>query len=122
MTNRKDSWNEKEDLLLAETVLRHMRLGDTMENAFIETAKQLGRTKTACSVRWSTALKERYEMAIELAKKTIKSQPKVLKEPPTPSLPKAKEETRQNHTKEKEIDEIDQDLEQAVKVIYIKTT
>ena len=117
MTNRKDSWNEKEDLLLAETVLRYMRLGNTMEKAFIETAKQLGRTKTACSVRWNTALRERYEMAIELAKKTIKSQPKPLKETPIPSLPKAKEETRQKYTEEKETDEIDQDLEQAVKVI-----
>lgn len=67
---RKDSWNEEDDLVLAETVLRNIRNGSTQSKAFEEAAEKLQRSVAACSVRWTTSLKNKYEKAFQLAKKT----------------------------------------------------
>lgn len=41
---RQDAWSEENDLLLAETVLRHVREGSTQLNAFEEVGDKLNRT------------------------------------------------------------------------------
>lgn len=86
-TVRQDAWNEDEDLLLAETVLRHIREGSTQLAAFEEVGKKLSRTSAACGFRWNSLVRKRYENAIGLAKKQRKELAKKNKE-----LSKAKKE------------------------------
>ena len=47
MKVRQDAWTDEDDLLLAETVLRHVREGSTQLNAFEEVGDQLNRTSAA---------------------------------------------------------------------------
>ena len=97
MKQRQDAWTEEDDLLLAETVLRHVREGSTQLNAFEEVGDKLNRTSAACGFRWNAVVRSQYETALQLAKKQRKerlrllgkNQParkKLLYTPPTPSL------------------------------------
>jgi len=98
MKERQDAWTEENDLLLAETVLRHVREGSTQLNAFEEVGDRLNRTSAACGFRWNAVVRHDYEKALQLAKKQRKqrqralsgqNQPakkKLLYTPPTPSL------------------------------------
>ncbi|GAA0601755.1 RsfA family transcriptional regulator [Virgibacillus siamensis] len=69
---RQDAWSHEDDLLLAETVLRHIREGSTQLNAFEEVGDQLNRTSAACGFRWNAEVREKYENAIDLAKRQRK--------------------------------------------------
>lgn len=96
MKTRQDAWTEENDLLLAETVLRHVREGSTQLNAFEEVGDKLNRTSAACGFRWNAVVRHRYEKALQLAKKQRKQRQrllgreqggkkKLLYQPPTPS-------------------------------------
>lgn len=69
---RQDAWTHEDDLLLAETVLRHIREGSTQLNAFEEVGDKLNRTSAACGFRWNAEVRNRYVQAIELAKRQRK--------------------------------------------------
>ncbi|MFX3622995.1 MAG: RsfA family transcriptional regulator [Ectobacillus sp.] len=69
MKVRQDAWTEEDDLLLAETVLRHVREGSTQLNAFEEVGDKLNRTSAACGFRWNAVVRYNYEQALQLAKK-----------------------------------------------------
>ena len=69
---RQDAWSHEDDLLLAETVLRHIRDGSTQLNAFDEVGDILNRTSAACGFRWNAEVRNQYIDAIELAKKQRK--------------------------------------------------
>jgi prespore-specific regulator len=97
MKVRQDAWTEEDDLLLAETVLRHVREGSTQLNAFEEVGDKLNRTSAACGFRWNAVVRHNYEKALQLAKKQRKQrqralgqhQPvkkKLLYTPPTPAF------------------------------------
>ncbi|ARA98228.1 MULTISPECIES: RsfA family transcriptional regulator [Geobacillus] len=97
MKQRQDAWTEEDDLLLAETVLRHVREGSTQLNAFEEVGDKLNRTSAACGFRWNAVVRHRYEEALQLAKKQRKERQRLLAkqggarkrrlyEPPMPSL------------------------------------
>ncbi|WP_416151055.1 RsfA family transcriptional regulator [Salipaludibacillus sp. HK11] len=75
---RQDAWNQDEDLLLAETVLRHIREGGTQLAAFDEVAERLSRTSAACGFRWNSSVRKKYQSAIQMAKKTRKEAKKQL--------------------------------------------
>ncbi|WP_096190685.1 RsfA family transcriptional regulator [Evansella halocellulosilytica] len=66
---RQDAWNQDEDLLLAEVVLRHIREGSTQLSAFEEVGEKLSRTPAACGFRWNSSIRKKYDSAIQLAKK-----------------------------------------------------
>ncbi|KYD19937.1 RsfA family transcriptional regulator [Caldibacillus debilis] len=96
MKVRQDAWTEENDLLLAETVLRHVREGSTQLNAFEEVGDKLNRTSAACGFRWNAVVRKKYEKALELAKKQRKQRQrylgkdhsgkkKLLYQPPMPS-------------------------------------
>ncbi|MGD6816482.1 RsfA family transcriptional regulator [Metabacillus sp. 84] len=98
MKQRQDAWSEENDLLLAETVLRHVREGSTQLNAFEEVGDHLNRTSAACGFRWNAVVRHQYEKALQLAKKQRKQkmrsmgkgQPakkKLLYSPETASVP-----------------------------------
>jgi prespore-specific regulator len=72
MKVRQDAWSEENDLLLAETVLRHVREGSTQLNAFEEVGDLLNRTSAACGFRWNAVVRTQYEKALALAKKQRK--------------------------------------------------
>ncbi|OES44859.1 RsfA family transcriptional regulator [Domibacillus iocasae] len=87
MKVRQDAWSEENDLLLAETVLRHVREGSTQLNAFEEVGDILNRTSAACGFRWNAVVRTQYEKALGLAKKQRKQrnrtiEKKVLYTPP----------------------------------------
>src|SRR5690625_582965 len=69
---RQDAWSHEDDLLLAETVLRHIREGSTQLNAFEEVGDALNRTSAACGFRWNAEVRNKYIHAIELAKRQRK--------------------------------------------------
>lgn len=69
---RQDAWSHEDDLLLAETVLRHIREGSTQLKAFEEVGDKLNRTAAACGFRWNAEVRKRYEKAIDLAKRQRK--------------------------------------------------
>lgn len=91
---RQDAWSHEDDLLLAETVLRHIREGSTQLRAFDEVGDKLNRTSAACGFRWNAEVRANYEQAIELAKKQRKERKRALanqgkviaNESPKPSL------------------------------------
>lgn len=78
MKVRQDAWTEENDLLLAETVLRHVREGSTQLNAFEEVGDKLNRTSAACGFRWNAVVRHQYEKALELAKKQRKQRQRIL--------------------------------------------
>ncbi|MFS0783909.1 RsfA family transcriptional regulator [Bacillus sp. 1P06AnD] len=97
MKIRQDAWTDEDDLLLAETVLRHVREGSTQLNAFEEVGDKLNRTSAACGFRWNAVVRHNYEKALQLAKKQRKQRhrllgkeqggkKKLLYSPPVPSL------------------------------------
>ncbi|UJZ87397.1 RsfA family transcriptional regulator [Heyndrickxia coagulans] len=97
MKSRQDAWSEEDDLLLAETVLRHVREGSTQLNAFEEVGDKLNRTSAACGFRWNAVVRRNYEQALQLAKKQRKQRQrllgkdqggkkKLLYQPPVPTL------------------------------------
>ncbi|ESU34404.1 hypothetical protein G3A_01225 [Bacillus sp. 17376] len=97
MKTRQDAWTEENDLLLAETVLRHVREGSTQLNAFEEVGDKLDRTSAACGFRWNAVVRHNYEKALQLAKKQRKQRQRILGKdqggkkkllynPPVPSL------------------------------------
>lgn len=69
---RQDAWSHEDDLLLAETVLRHVREGSTQLNAFDEVGDELNRTSAACGFRWNAEVRRKYDNAMELAKRQRK--------------------------------------------------
>lgn len=78
MKVRQDAWTEENDLLLAETVLRHVREGSTQLNAFEEVGDKLNRTSAACGFRWNAVVRHQYEKALQLAKKQRKQRQRLL--------------------------------------------
>ena len=93
MIQRQDAWSEEDDLLLAETVLRHIREGSTQLNAFEEVGDKLNRTSAACGFRWNAVVRQDYMKAIDLAKKQRKQRQRALGEktkplytPPAPTF------------------------------------
>lgn len=81
MKERQDAWSEEDDLLLAETVLRHVREGSTQLNAFEEVGDKLNRTSAACGFRWNAVVRHNYEKALQLAKKQRKQRQRALGQP-----------------------------------------
>lgn len=75
---RQDAWSHEDDLLLAETVLRHIREGSTQLNAFDEVGDKLNRTSAACGFRWNAEVRSKYESAIALAKRQRKEKKRAL--------------------------------------------
>jgi prespore-specific regulator len=75
---RQDAWTEEDDLLLAETVLRHVREGSTQLNAFEEVGDKLNRTSAACGFRWNAVVRHNYDKALSLAKKQRKQRQRIL--------------------------------------------
>ena len=69
---RQDAWMEENDVLLAETVLRHVREGSTQLSAFEEVGDALNRTAAACGFRWNAVVRRDYEDELEDAKKERK--------------------------------------------------
>ena|SRR5699024_5248437 len=98
---RQDAWSHEDDLLLAETVLRHIREGSTQLNAFEEVGDCLNRTSAACGFRWNAEIRNQYIQAIELAKRQRKEKKRELnkyktnapvKSQPTMTPPRMEEE------------------------------
>lgn len=78
MKVRQDAWTEENDLLLAETVLRHVRDGSTQLNAFEEVGDALDRTSAACGFRWNSVVRQQYEQSLSLARKQRKQRQRML--------------------------------------------
>jgi len=114
MKTRQDAWTEENDLLLAETVLRHVREGSTQLNAFEEVGDRLNRTSAACGFRWNAVVRQQYEKALDLAKKQRKQRhrllgkdqggkKKLLYQPPVPSLEEIQAPILDNEVEETEV-------------------
>ncbi|MGG1575942.1 RsfA family transcriptional regulator [Fictibacillus sp. NRS-1165] len=75
---RQDAWSEEDDLLLAETVLRHVREGSTQLHAFEEVGDKLERTSAAVGFRWNAIVRKKYEQALKIAKKQRKERQRAI--------------------------------------------
>lgn len=87
MKLRQDAWSSEDDLLLAETVLRHIREGNTQLRAFDEVGDELNRTSAACGFRWNAVVRNQYNEAIKLAKKQRKEMKRRMSYNSNPSQP-----------------------------------
>ncbi|GAF14615.1 prespore specific transcriptional activator RsfA [Bacillus sp. JCM 19045] len=107
--NRQDAWSHEDDLLLAETVLRHIREGSTQLAAFEEVAEALVRTSAACGFRWNSTIRKKYEAEVNLAKKKRtaikreKSKAQVVREPLTQPL----EPIQENHAAAEQVSSLE---------------
>jgi prespore-specific regulator len=90
---RQDAWSHEDDLLLAETVLRHIREGSTQLDAFEEVGDKLNRTGAACGFRWNAIVRKKYIQAIEIAKKQRKQMKRAQQRRPRVWQPAAVGET-----------------------------
>lgn len=72
MKVRQDAWSHEDDVLLADTVLKHIREGSTQLRAFDEVGDELNRTSAACGFRWNAVVRNRYMNQIAEAKKERK--------------------------------------------------
>ena len=72
MKVRQDAWSHEDDVLLAETVLNHIREGSTQLRAFDEVGDELNRTSAACGFRWNAVVRQKYIEQIKEAKKERK--------------------------------------------------
>lgn len=104
---RQDAWNQDEDLLLAEVVLRHIREGSTQLRAFEEVGSQLSRTSAACGFRWNSFVRKQYKSGIELAKR----QRKELKTYENSRITEEKEQDQENVSHSRSEREIVHDIE-----------
>ncbi|WNQ09608.1 RsfA family transcriptional regulator [Paenibacillus aurantius] len=75
--DRKDSWTVEDDLLLAETVIDHIKTGSTQLAAFEEVGARLDRTAAACGFRWNSTVRKQYEDTVKEAKIQRSAQKKV---------------------------------------------
>lgn len=66
---RIDSWDPKDDELLAELVLGAIREGRTQLGAFQKAAVHLQRTPGACGFRWNGRLRKNYRHEVDDAKR-----------------------------------------------------
>ena len=82
MKTRQDAWTTEDDLLLAETVLRHIREGSTQLKAFDEVGDKLDRTSAACGFRWNAEVRQNYEEAVQIAKRQRKEMKRALANQP----------------------------------------
>ncbi|WP_077309789.1 hypothetical protein [Terribacillus halophilus] len=73
-STRQDAWTDKEDVLLANTVLDYIQEGKTQLDAFRDVAVKLNRTGAACGFRWNASLRQYYQTDIEIAKQNRKQQ------------------------------------------------
>lgn len=69
---RQDAWSHEDDVLLAETVLKHIQNGSTQLMAFDEAGDILNRTSAACGFRWNSEVRNTYEDKVQMAKKQRK--------------------------------------------------
>ncbi|MFC0014926.1 MULTISPECIES: RsfA family transcriptional regulator [Allobacillus] len=110
---RQDAWSHEDDLLLAETVLRHIREGSTQLVAFEEVGDKLNRTAAACGFRWNAEVRKNYEKAVDLAKRQRKERKKAMKQQATDRVTSISRTKEINTTKQPStIDEIIHLLEQ----------
>jgi prespore-specific regulator len=79
MKVRQNAWSEESDLLLAETVLKHVREGSTQLKAFEEVGDLLNRTVGACGFRWNAVVRQQYEKALGLARNQRKQHLRLFK-------------------------------------------
>lgn len=63
-----DIWSHDEDLILAEAVLRYIREGISVIDAFDEVGKKLNRSAATCGYRWNSVVRHSYRNAIQLAR------------------------------------------------------
>ncbi|MDQ0158722.1 RsfA family transcriptional regulator [Alkalibacillus salilacus] len=91
---RQDAWSHEDDLLLAETVLRHIREGSTQLNAFEEVGDALNRTAAACGFRWNAEVRQNYEKAVDLAKRQRKERKRAKKQTHSEKLPEQGESSQ----------------------------
>ncbi|WP_100371995.1 RsfA family transcriptional regulator [Bacillus sp. FJAT-45037] len=78
MKVRQDAWSHEDDVLLAETVLKHICDGSTQLQAFEEVGDALNRTSAACGFRWNAVVRQKYVNQIAQAKKERKERKRAM--------------------------------------------
>jgi hypothetical protein len=72
MKPRIDTWTNKDDMLLVQTVIQGVAEGKTQLDCFEEVGEQIGRTAAACGFRWNKELRSQYKSAFESAQQVRK--------------------------------------------------
>lgn len=97
---RQDAWSHEDDLLLAETVLRHIREGSTQLRAFDEVGDKLNRTSAACGFRWNAEVRNKYNDAIDLSKRQRKERKRAFANNTTQTMIPLTQNATKNYTEE----------------------
>lgn len=78
MKIRQDAWSHEDDVLLAESVLTHIKEGSTQLKAFDEVGDALNRTSAACGFRWNAVVRQKHLKHIDQAKRDRKERKRML--------------------------------------------
>ncbi|MNW59237.1 Prespore-specific transcriptional regulator RsfA [compost metagenome] len=70
---RRDSWTDEDDIILANAVLKHIREDSTQLKGFEEASDKLCRTTSACGFRWNSMVRKKYEVELKEAKEIRKN-------------------------------------------------
>ncbi|RQW19829.1 RsfA family transcriptional regulator [Bacillus sp. C1-1] len=81
MKIRQDAWSHEDDVLLADTVLSHIKDGSTQLKAFDEVGDALNRTSAACGFRWNAVIRQKHLRTIEEAKRERKMRKRMIASP-----------------------------------------
>ncbi|OAB32998.1 hypothetical protein [Paenibacillus glacialis] len=68
---RKNAWSNTDDMILATTVLDHIKKGSTQTKAFEEAAQLLSRSPSASAFRWNGVVRQQYESELLTIKEKI---------------------------------------------------
>lgn len=66
--NKPRFWTEKEDAILANSMLKSIKDGDTLASGYAEAGEKLNRSIAACRNRWNSVIRRNYETEIKKAK------------------------------------------------------
>jgi prespore-specific regulator len=80
VAERKDSWTDQDDTILAQVVIKHASTGSTQLAAFKEVAERIGRSSSACGFRWNSEVRKQYDDAFKQAVASRESKGKTRKQ------------------------------------------
>ncbi|MBM7838015.1 prespore-specific regulator [Alkalihalobacillus xiaoxiensis] len=105
MKIRQDAWSHEDDVLLAESVLTHIKEGSTQLKAFDEVGDALNRTSAACGFRWNAVVRQKHLKHIDQAKRERKERKRMLSSSYFPAFERPRQQTTYSFKREKAMNE-----------------
>lgn len=117
---RTDAWSTEEDILLKNTIIKHIEEGSTRLKAFEEVAEQTNRTGAGVGFRWNAFLKQFVEDEVAEAKRKRRNNKKNRAKMPETIMESVKEVKKEHKPQPKPIAEIEQKEYEGERVVTFR--